>query len=457
MGIFDNVNWQQAMPTALAAFAGAADPRFSQQIGQSGWQQVQAYMQQQKIQQDQEQFQERMKIWQGEQQQREKQLKILEDRETRANEKQLRDDVLSESLGEFFSIFEKEGDISPSRAWSIANEKAKTKGVKMDAGDFMTQFNASRILMGDDGPVLFRFTGDGVEMTDKRTGKPVDFIKGLDEKRMKWILEHPELMLQMASDTKARGDREKRPELVNGASALRNMATSLIHQRDKSDVSGLNFKLSQIKARQEVERNNLETQFGKKDKDSGLYPGAPMDPALAKEHTKEIDKAYNELNITHAKEIAGLGMAVIDSPAGKERVGKELKKVDEEFTGTPEEVTLYREAGAMVVKKYPNMPRAEQIAMARAIVHGKRELEDAQKKKDDKAKPLSVKPKAVPKKKGEAYIEPVEEKFDWSLGGRIPMGGLGMNELGRATDRSLDYMTRMLTPRERPPRGWQGY
>lgn len=436
MGIFDNVDLQQILPVALSAFAGAADPRSAQALGQSGWDSVRAYMQQQRMDQEKEEFQERLKLYQGEQAQRERELQIREKKFTQENEDKLDEDIMSEAIDPLLGQYEKTGEVpTASQAFAMYKELATKRGRKPNASMFMNYYNNAHTLLGKDGAILIKMNPKGGwDLYDKSTGQLWNALdKPVDPKKIESILNDYNALDNVAQGFRNRAeaatDEKTRAGFLNVASGLSNRANELRKEKEKVDYQALAHAEKNLTMRHGLEEKRMKQQFGEKDKSTGFYPGGPPNETeeQARERTRLIDEGFDGMYKRQSEEILGLSVSKVNSPAGRKEVVKKLK--DREKLSSPYQVTgqdriLYE--GLLMKFRPLDIPKEQKIAMARVGVEQMRgavgrEAEELKKGRwggSQEKKPVSVKPE---RETEEAERPPLLAPREGRIGGTTRM------------------------------------
>jgi hypothetical protein len=230
MGIFDNVNWQQALPGALMGFAGGMDPKSAPMLAQSGWNAVKSYMEQQQMQQQKEQFQERLKLYKEEQSQRERQLQLSEKKFANEQDEKLDEDFIFQNLGVLSDISD---DAGISEYYNRLNLKAKESGRgPLSSTVFGKVAKQWEFMPTETGEVGFGYKSDGslwvMEKVKHKGGakwQPAKVADRITPEMIKALRENPEMALEFASSLDKSGHGQ-------AGQGVRNQAQRILAEKE---------------------------------------------------------------------------------------------------------------------------------------------------------------------------------------------------------------------------------
>jgi len=348
-------------------------------------------MQQQRMQQQKEEFEQRQKQLDKEIGMREKYLKIAEDKAGQERERQLSDDFISSNMSEVLGMVEKGAGLS--QVWTFLQNKNKETGgkVTLNASDFVKEYGQSEFFKTKEGPVVFRLDESGkwslgkfVESGGKKRWTTTTLAEGVDEKVLDQFRQQPDMAMNFAAQLREKGE-------TAGALAVEQIAKDAMKTSKESNT----FELNKVKEAQGIEREAFEKRVGKKN-DFGIYPGLSEDEETAKKQSQMIDAERETMVVRQQQEIMRIGTQQVETPQGQKEVARQAKKVGEPFKGSPEETIIYQGL-LMQYKDDPNLTREGKIAKARAameLVRSQVEKTGTELKKGH-AKPVSA-PKGKP-------------------------------------------------------------
>ena len=284
MGIFDNVNWQQALPGALMGVAGAMDPRSGPMLAESGWNAVKSYMEQQRLQQQQEQFEGRMKQIDKELSMRERYLKQSEaefaDKQDRRNDT----DFVFNNLDAFSDMSGEEGF---SEYVNRINARAKEAGRKPISAGTVAEIEKSwKFMPTETGEIGFGLNENGdlwaMEQVQgaggKKTWRSAKVAGRITPQMAKALEDSPEMAKQFA--TSLRKQDEKKYKGI--ADAIEFNADRKLKERDATQASkDYAERLKSIENKRKLLDDAWKTQWGydenMKDIVSPHQPGSKED------------------------------------------------------------------------------------------------------------------------------------------------------------------------------------
>jgi hypothetical protein len=465
MGIFDNVNWQQALPGALMGFAGAMDPNSGKMLAESGWNAVANYMKQQQMQQQKDEFQERMKQLDKEMGLREKYLGIAEQKSAQERDELLQKTFINEQLPGILSKWESDPDYNLSKVVGDLNTAAKERGIKLNS-DYVTRLaNDTQLFKTSEGTVSIRHD----EKTgDLHIGQLVKRGKNEIFEEFNWAKGVPAKALDQLASSPGALMAAKRAATAKGHTAVAQLMQDKMDELGTKDIATARVLFQDAKAEHAAwdkqwnidhPKNPLSGEYVEVEDKLGPPPKDPKSKEYAQWKadrgtlTESLDNEYKATKGKQAKEVKplrdllnksiGLTPKELDAGAGKVAAGvgydrwvkaktpeekAEIEKVYTEYRGLAEQVLGDKET------------KEKKIAWARAATDAYFTSREGAVNRERRRRPMpGGTPAAIPP--AGANIPYAQQMAVWGANPAQPMPGPAINPAPSAVP--MDYQEQL--------------
>ena len=427
MGLFDNVNWQQVMPALMGGMAAGAaygDPASGPALAHGGWNAVQTFMQQQRMQQQKEEFDQRQKQLDKELGMREKYLKIAETRAAKEGDEDLQDQYINSRMPEIFAMLDKDPETPLSAIWNRLNDEKKGS-IKLDFARFGSMAKQFEFTKTKEGPVMTRFNNGKLELYREVTGgtggkkiKPVTLAEGLTPDVIEQFKNNPVALKQLAKQARDGGEP-----------AVASYIEGWIPKPVK-DLEKAKFSLDATNKEWGIWWDAHKKEFDV-DPYSGDYPGNkyPMEaaPKPTEKGFAEYKKKHDEYNALKEEEKNTVMKAFSDriravsESITREDVDAEMPTATDPYTPPSGYENSYKAFMRMALDRKMTGPPA--VAWARAATAKAVQIDEAQSKTTETRK-RKVSEKPVPSGGRTPVSTPYEQQRQaWQANPNAPMPG----------------------------------